>query len=65
VDPQPTTKAAEPQPTAPSTGGFSYAELDAPTPEEMQVAIEGDRLTNTQLTRALMALGAETTVNAK
>ena len=65
VDPQPTTEAVEPQRTVSSTGGFSDAELGAPTPEEMQVAIEGDRLTDMQLTRALVALGAETTVNAK
>jgi len=39
VDPQPTTEAVEPQPTVSSTGGFSDAELDAPTTEKMQVAI--------------------------
>jgi len=65
VDPQPTTEVVEPQPTVPPTGGFSDAELDALTPEEMQVAIEGGRLTDRRLTRALMALGAETTENAK
>ena len=31
----------------------------------MQMVIENDRLTDRQLTRALTALGAETTVNAK
>ena len=46
VDPHPATEAVEPQPTVSSTGGFSDAELDAPTPEEIQVAIEGDRLTD-------------------
>ena len=68
VDPQPTTEAAEPQPTseaASSTGGFSDAELDAPTRKDTQVAIEGDRLTDRQLTRALTVLGADTTVSAK
>ena len=49
VDPQPAMEAAEPQPTVSSTGGFSDAELDAPTPEGTQVAIEGDRLTDRQL----------------
>jgi len=58
-------EAAEPQPTVSSTGGFSDAELDAPTPEGTQVAIDGGRLTDRQLNRALTALGAETTVNAK
>ena len=65
VDPQPTTEAVEPQPIVSSTGEFSDAELDTPTPEEIQVAIEGGRLTDRQITRALVALGAETTVNAK
>jgi len=61
-DPQPTMEAAEPQQTIPSTGGFSEAvepqqtgsstggfsdaELGALTPEEMQVVIENDRLTD-------------------
>ena len=68
MDPQLTTEAAEPQPTnaaVSSTGGFSDAELESPTPKEMQVAIEGDRLTDRQLTRALTVLGADTTVSAK
>ena len=65
VNLQPTTEAVEPQPTVLSTGGFSDVGLDALTPEEIQVAIESDRLTDRQLTRAVMALGAETTVNAK
>jgi len=65
VDPQPTTEAAEPQPTVPSTGGFSDAKPDALTPEEMQVAIDDDRLTDKQLNRALTAFGDEATVNAK
>jgi len=48
-----------------STGGFLDAELGGLTPKEMQVAIEGDRLTGRQLTRALAASGADTAVNAK
>ena len=32
-------EAVDPQPTVSSTGGFSDAELDAPTTEKMQVAI--------------------------
>ena len=59
------SEAVEPQQTGSSTGGLSDAELDAPTPEEMQMVIEDDRLTDGQLTQALKALGAETTVNAK
>jgi len=54
-DPQPAMEAFEPQQTGSSTGGLSDAELDAPTPEEMQVVIENDRLTDRQLTRALKA----------
>ena len=46
VDPQPTTEAVEPQPTVPPTGGYSDAELGSLTPEEIQVAIEGGRLTD-------------------
>jgi len=49
VDPQLITEAVEPQPTGSSTGGFLDAELDALTPEEMQVVIEGNRLTDRQL----------------
>ena len=45
------SEAVEPQQTGSSTGGFSDAELDALTPEEMQVVIEDDRLTDRQLTR--------------
>ena len=61
-DPQPAMEAAEPQKTGSSTGGFSEAvepqqagsstgglsgaELSALTPEEMQVVIEDDRLTD-------------------
>jgi len=59
------SEAVEPQQTGSATGEFSDAELDALTPEEMQVVIEDGRLTDRQLTRALKALGAETTVNAK
>ena len=44
---------------------FSDAELDGLTQKELQAAIEDDRLTDRQLTRALAALGADTTVNAK
>jgi len=43
-DSQPTTEAVEPPPIGPSTGGFSDAGLDALTPEELQVAIENDRI---------------------
>ena len=46
-------------------GGFSDAELGGFTQKELQVAIEGDRLTDKQLTRALAALGADTTVISK
>ena len=62
VDPQPHTGALEPQTAVSSAGGFSDAELGALTPEEIQVAKESDRLTDRQLTRALTALGAKTTV---
>ena len=47
------------------SGRISDAELGALTPKEMQVVAENDRLTDRQLTRALKALGAQTTVNAK
>ena len=44
---------------------FSDAELDGLTQRELQEAIEDDRLTDRQLTRALVVLGADTTVNTK
>ena len=67
MDPQPTTEAADPQPTnaaVSSTGGFLDAELDGLAPKETQVVIKGRRLTDKQLSRALVPVGADTTVNA-
>jgi len=40
------SEAVEPQQAGSSTGGLSGAELSALTPEEMQVVIEDDRLTD-------------------
>ena len=63
VDPQPTTEAAEPQSTNAAVsstgglwGGLWDAELDGFTPKEMQVPIEGDWLTDRQLTQEMAAM---------